>query len=83
MICLPQTAAHNRFTSIIHLCYNCHKFKVCVFDMRISLVMSPSSPSIQFYELVLHQLHKQTRKLQPGIGWLDASQLESNLLQIK
>ena len=33
---LPQTAAQNLFTSILHLCYDCHQFNGRVFDQRIS-----------------------------------------------
>ena len=86
MICLPQTAVHNPFTSILHLCYDCHQFKGRVFNQRISSVLSLSSPSSLFCYLFLHRLlyrmrrHGSFRLSLPGIGWLDAPQLQTNLL---
>ena len=83
MIVVPQTRAHNLFTSILHLCYDCHQFNSPVFNQRISLVLSLSSHIIQFYDLVLHRLvspHAQICQLSfswPGIGWLNAAQLQT------
>ena len=82
---LPQAASHKLFTSILHLCYSCHQFKGCVFDQRINLVMSLSSLGNKFYNLALHRLlsrlhrHGSFSLSLPGIGWLDASQLQTYL----
>lgn len=74
MIVVPQTRAHNLFTSILHLCYDCHQFNSPVFNQRISLVLSLSSHIIQFYDLVLHRLvspHAQICQLSfSWPGWM-------------
>ena len=75
MICLPLTEADSPFTLILHLCYDCHQFNGRVFNQRISRVMSLSSPSNRFYNLVLHQPISRMRR--PGSfspakgGWID------------